>query len=399
MRPRWFVIWLTVSVVLNAVLLVAWLAALRPAPSPARAVTRPAVITNLLRPIRTNALLQPRLLSWKDIESDDYPTYAQNLRGIGCPPETVRDIIVADVNTLFERRRTSEVPHAAHQWWRLEPDPELAGQIAAKSAALERERRALLTTLLGEGWDIGDAVGGGETRGGDLGGPVLGDLSDDARRQVRAIERSSRERAEALVEGREDGKPLTAAESGQIERDLRTRLAAVLSPEQLEEYLLRHSLTARNLRTRLKGIEVTPEEFRGLFHALDAIESERATLAETTDPVARKRLAELDQKEQAALERGIGAARYVRLRLDQDAVFRETWTVAERAGVAAEHVIPLYQVNQAAIEERRRVLANDALAPEEQTRLLAELYEQRLLALRALVGEQAFQKLQALEPP
>lgn len=399
MRARWFLIWLTVSVVLNAVLLAAWLTALRPPPSTPPVVIRPAAVTNLLRPIRTNVLFQPRLLTWKDVESEDYPTYVQNLRGIGCPADTVRDIIVADVNALFARRRRGEVPHPSHQWWRLEPDPDLAGQIAAKTAELELERRNLLTTLLGAGWELGDPSSALERNGTDLGGPVLGELSEETRRQVRAIERLGRERGEALVQSREEGATVTAAEAAEIERELRARLAGVLNAEQLEEYLLRHSLTAQSLRTRLKGVEVTPEEFRSLFQALDAIESERSGLAGTTAPLAQKRLAELEQKEQAAIERGLGAARYVRLRLGQDAVFRETWTAAERAGVAAEHVIPLYQVNQVALDERRRVLADASLAPEEQARLLAELYAQRLLALRALVGEEAFQRLQALDPP
>ena len=399
MRPRWVVIWLTVSAVLNVVLLAAWLAALRPAPTAERSVARRAVVTNILRPIRTHVLFQPRLLTWKDIESDDYLTYVRNLRGIGCPPETVRDVIVADVNALFAHRRTAEVPHAAHQWWRLKPDPELASQIAAKSLELERERRGLLATLLGAGWEAGGPPGEDEAPGGDLGGPVLGDLSEEARRQVRAIERLGRDRAESGMQAGEEGKSLTTAEAAQIEREMRTRLAAVLNPEQLEEYLLRHSSTAQRLRSQLQEVDVTPEEFRSLFKAMDAIEAEKAALAETSDPISRKRLAELELKEQTALEKGVGTARYVRLRLGQDAVFRETWTAAERAGVAAEHVIPLYQVNQAAIEERRRLLADDSLRPDEQNRRLAELYEQRLVALRALVGEDAFQRLQALEQP
>lgn len=400
MRPRWSVIWLTVSAVLNLVLLVAWLAAIRPAPAPERSVARRTVVTNILRPIRTNVLFQPRLLSWKDIESDDYPSYVRNLRGIGCPPETVRDIIVADVNALFARRRAVEVPHAAQQWWRLEPDSELAALITTRSAELERERRDLLRSLLGPGWEEGITTGESLAAGDELSGPVLGELTEEARRQVRAIERASRERAATLVREHSDGGNLTPAESARLERETRARLAEVLNPEQLEEYLLRHSLTAQRLRTELKELDVTPEEFRSLFKTVDALDAEKAELGEEgSDPVSRKRLAELEQKEQAALEKGVGTARYVRLRLAQDDVFRDTWNVAEKAGVAAEQVIPIYQVNQAAIEERRRVLADASLPPEEQTRRLAELYAQRLVALRALVGADAFQRLQVLEQP
>src|SRR5690349_13940800 len=38
---------------------------------------------------------------WRQMESEDYQQYLANLRAIGCPEKTVRDIILADVNDLF----------------------------------------------------------------------------------------------------------------------------------------------------------------------------------------------------------------------------------------------------------------------------------------------------------
>jgi hypothetical protein len=42
---------------------------------------------------------------WSQIESTNYFTYISNLRAIGCPPQTVRDLIVADVDGLYAPRR------------------------------------------------------------------------------------------------------------------------------------------------------------------------------------------------------------------------------------------------------------------------------------------------------
>src|SRR5215211_7150065 len=44
-------------------------------------------------------------LDWRVVESEDYKKYIANLRASGCPEETIRDIIVADVNKLFEARK------------------------------------------------------------------------------------------------------------------------------------------------------------------------------------------------------------------------------------------------------------------------------------------------------
>src|SRR3989442_340408 len=45
-----------------------------------------------------------KLLDWRTVESDDYKKYIANLRAVGCPEKTVRDVIIADVNELYRQR-------------------------------------------------------------------------------------------------------------------------------------------------------------------------------------------------------------------------------------------------------------------------------------------------------
>lgn len=42
---------------------------------------------------------------WGQLESADYRTYIVNLRGIGCPAQTIHDIIAADLDSLYASRR------------------------------------------------------------------------------------------------------------------------------------------------------------------------------------------------------------------------------------------------------------------------------------------------------
>src|SRR5688500_9244121 len=42
--------------------------------------------------------------SWASLESTDFKTYIANLRVFGCPEQTIRDIIVAEVNKFYEPR-------------------------------------------------------------------------------------------------------------------------------------------------------------------------------------------------------------------------------------------------------------------------------------------------------
>ena len=103
--------------------------------------------------IKTNVVVRRLHFKWEDVESDDYPTYVANLREIGCPESTIRDIIVADVNQLYAKKQANEIVSPDQQWWRSEPDPALVQTASKKLDALEKERRDLLTSLLGPGWE------------------------------------------------------------------------------------------------------------------------------------------------------------------------------------------------------------------------------------------------------
>src|SRR5438128_2205669 len=69
---------------------------------------------------RTNFVVRRERFSWRQIESADYPTFILNLREIGCPEQTIRDIIIADVNALYSFKRATNLLTSEQQWWRSE---------------------------------------------------------------------------------------------------------------------------------------------------------------------------------------------------------------------------------------------------------------------------------------
>ena len=42
---------------------------------------------------------------WSQIESDDYKEYIQNLRDIGCPEETIRNLVKQDLDKYYDQRK------------------------------------------------------------------------------------------------------------------------------------------------------------------------------------------------------------------------------------------------------------------------------------------------------
>ena len=119
-----------VSLGINVTLLAAWW--LFPRHRPASLAEEAALLAST-NSSRTNFVVRRQIFSWREIESPDYPTFISNLRGIDCPEQTIRDIIIADVNALYSLKRATNLVTSEQQWWRSEPDPAVVRAAAEKS--------------------------------------------------------------------------------------------------------------------------------------------------------------------------------------------------------------------------------------------------------------------------
>ena len=105
-----------------------------------------------------------KVFDWRTVESTDYRAYIANLRAIGCPEETIRDIIRADVNKLFESRaRSQRAGTNRFEYWK--PGNAVTNlvnpEFLKQQAELALEKKALLKELLGtEAADKPDLSGG-----------------------------------------------------------------------------------------------------------------------------------------------------------------------------------------------------------------------------------------------
>jgi len=400
MRSR-VIMLLSLSLNLFLVLAMGWLyvtlTRLGERPVVIRRLPRPPPLTNVVRVVKTNVVVRRQFFSWRELESSDYPTYIANLRAIGCPEPTIRDIIVADVNQLYARRRATEIRTDTELWWRSEPDMDLLQEAADKTQALDAERRELLTRLLGPNWEMGGEALGVPDTSISFTGHLLGDLTPEVKQAVREIETRSRDRREAYRRGQQsEGKPIDPAELAALRQQTREELAKVLNPEQLEEYLLRYSNNASQLRESLRGFHATQEEFRGLFRATDAIDLQLEALGQATDSASVKRRQELEQQRDAAVQEVLKPERYAYYKLNQDPVFQQARETAEQIGASPESVLPFYQLTQETERERQRILRDPTLTPEQQSEHLATVYQHQLDALRKVLGEEAFQRYQSV---
>lgn len=392
MRSRTILI---ASLALNLLLVSGWYYSAQKKSTP----PAPPKITHPFNPFehetRTNIVVRRLNFTWHEVESADYAAYIKNLREIGCPESTIRDIIVADVNQLYAHRREKEIIPAEFEWWKSDLDAEAQRKNNDKLKGLETERRAMLDRLLGPQWETTLRDDTADHGGINLNGPVLGDLSPEAKDKVYEITQRAQLQMKQLEDAAEkNGRPLDANAVVQIRQQNRSELAKVLSPAQLEEFLLRYSETAKKMREEFRGLTLLPDEFRNLFRSRDPVEDQLALYGASSDPTSARMEESLTAQREAILRSTLGPDRYAAYRLGQDPLYRQALITAQQAGVTANLITPLYQINQATEAELVRIQNDATMTAEQKNEALIAAEAERERTLEKVLGSDAYQKLQ-----
>lgn len=341
---------------------------------------------------RTNVIVRRQFFSWREVESADYPTYIANLRDIGCPEQTIRDIIIADVNAMYSRRRATELVSAEQQWWKSEPDQAVLLAAAEKSRALEDERRGLLARLLGTNWESGDIVSlpRPSRPGIVLDGQVLGNLPPETKQAIQEVSLRSQDKLQAYLDDQQrQGKSPDPVEIAKLRQQTRLDLQKILTPTQLEEFLLRYSQNANDLRNdfgQLRFFNPTPDEFRAVFRATDTLDQQIAMLADATDPNSVAQRKALEDQRENAIKIALGAKRFAQFQQLQDPLYRDAYALAEQAG-APEAAQTIYEINVATLAEQERIRANTNLTDDQKTIELKRVELEQLKANTVASGQ------------
>lgn len=193
---------------------------------------------------------------WRQVESPDYKQYLANLRGIGCPEKTIKDIIVADVNDLFSSRSRSITATNQYQFWRKVPLSwgEEQRQQLRDLYAQKQEVLKTLGVVRGDASDFTDLLGEAFRDNLEEHELELAFLPEPKQQQVR----------EALFQAAQQ-EVVGNDNSDTVEQQTQARLQSLLTPEEFKEYELRTSPDAVQLRGVLDPVDLTEQEFRVIF--------------------------------------------------------------------------------------------------------------------------------------
>jgi hypothetical protein len=343
--------------------------------------------------IKTNVVVRHENFTWDQIESTNYVVFIKNLHAVGCPEQTIRDIIISEVNRLYARRRLDEVAYPSYQWWRSEPDASVVQAAAAKLEALETERRGVLTSLLGLGWDAQSneliAARGGIT----LTGPILGDLPPEAKEAVYAIAARAQLKIEAYQAAQlGQNKAVDPMEMVRLREEPLMQLVSVLNPAQYEEYALRYSPSAQQLREQMRSIALTQDQFRDLFNAINSINGQPVFYYTGKDPILLGQQQQLRAQSDAIIKATLGEQLYAAYQLNQDPLYRSSKATAEQLGVPDASVMSVYEINRATQAELDRIRKDTNMTSDEKVEALSQTQVEQQQSLEQILGPEAFER-------
>ena len=331
--------------------------------------------------------------SWSQLESSDYRQYIANLRAIGCPESTIKDIILTDVMRLYAQRRGQYYLNGrGFKFWETDEKRKLKQpQIEEREkqlAAIDKELPAVLRELLGINYErevnkyFVDA---------DLDNRRLAFLSDDKRSQLLALrDQFEGERERAMYQSQ--GGKLPAADIDQlrqIDQEQDAALSQLLTPQDKEGYELSMSPTADRLRKELIGFNPTEDEFREMFRRQKAIDSAYQFEDPNDDSVRALKAAD-EQAMMAEFKAQLPPDRVAQLDRSQDPDYQNLCVLSERFDLPDGTSQALLDMRKAAEDQKRELLSNKDIAPERVEVALKAIQAETEQAARTALGDQAF---------
>ena len=378
---------------------VGWLVKSRPAP--AITASDPLQTNIATRPTESRpapAAAEPakpaQSFGWRMVESEDYKKYIANLRAIGCPEETIRDIIKADVNKLFaSRKQALNASTNKFEFWK-------AGNFFAsimdeekikQSQELAKEKRALLKELLGvEPEEKPDLLGGMNPFE-----SMLDFLPASKQTEVAEVfQKYQAKMMKGFSGGAPDADDMKKMQATQ--KEMEAELGKLLTPQEFEDYQLRMSQTAMVMRMQLASFDPNEQEFRDIFKAKKKFDDEFGIYGMASQDKAEKEKYNAAKKElDAQMKQTLGDTRYADYERAQDWAYQAIYRVAERNSLPKDSAVKVYDMKKAAEDQAKTLRQDTTLSSEARTAALQGIRTETEASIRTVFGEKAWTSYQS----
>lgn len=322
--------------------------------------------------------------TWDTLNTTDLAAMVQRLRERGFPVEVIRAIIAAQLRELYAARERALDPTAngGSFWKNYSIDP----KIQAARMQLYREQQKALRTLLGADAEPRDNINA--LYQGRRFDSVPADKVDAVQGVLRDFEDARQDLYSSAggTIGPELQKRIAA-----LEKDQHDALARVLSPQELEEWDVRNSDSARSLRYQLSAFDPTEQEFRALYKLQAEFDERFGRLYVNPGPEELQRRGEAQRQMNDQIKAMLGPVRGAEYERANDYNYRQTSLLVARLEMPPETTNQIYAV-QKDIQDRLRDTYRagpDAVANRQS--LLAALEQEAQARITSLLGTRGFE--------
>ncbi|MFM2295368.1 MAG: hypothetical protein RLZZ350_1781 [Verrucomicrobiota bacterium] len=326
---------------------------------------------------------------WSHLADTDFKKYRDHLRAVGCPDDTVRDILTAEIDDWFLQRRRAALDELQRQFWdKLAADIHSLDNSAMHQllAKLVAERDRLLADVLGADEKNDDDEELRRTRRMEA---RYAWLPAETRTRLLALEKDFAARNQALdkeIRERVPQTPETDADKTRrknLEDELTLARKRLFTPAELAEYELRNSSGAR-WAANLSGFEPSEMEWRTLAAARRDYDA--AFAKKPNDETKRQ----LDAAWQQQLQATLGTERFAQYQLASDGDLRQTRRITVRYGLPDSLAQETAAMQREAVSASQLVRENSALTPDVRESALRLIQQETRRSLAAKLGAKVF---------
>ena len=330
-----------------------------------------------------------RTFNWESVESADYRQYIANLRSVGCPDKTIRDIILADVTELYDqRKKLVRAGGKKFEYWKPGMAAMMMGggddETRNKLKAVDDERDKVLRDL------------GIEPDHKSQTAQVLGQLDnifaflpEEKRGTVMKIMSDMQAK---IAKTMENGTP-DMAELSKVQKEMDKSIKALLTPEEALDYDLRLSNTANMMRMQSAGYEPSEKEFLDVFKLKKSFNDEFSMLVQPGDlpKDEQEKRAAADKKLKEDIKATLGDQRYAEYERAQDYNFQAMLNAAKKSDLGLAEAAQVYDMKKLAEQKAAELRSNSKLSNEDRTAALQAIRTETERSMQQTLGEKGWQ--------
>jgi len=341
-------------------------------------------------------------ISWRDLQAAELKAFVARLRAVNCPEETIKDLVLAELNRRFSKQQRSLWSEQSNQdYWKpyqhkFDPAEQKKNRDRSKQMqAMQKEKTALIVELFGvdvekqrmkeEGYDT-------ENMGWNPAGN-LSFLPEAKREAVQKYLDDFQEKEQefyASVSGSWDAD--ARAKQKKLEQEKLAGLAQFLTSEELREYKLRSSQIAQQISSDLHGVDLTRTQYEALFDIRSQYGDSIYNYDSGNDAETIKKIEQNKKDMQAEIAAALGADKSAELERAQDYQYQQLASLARHNDLPPETAPKIYDFKQAAEKAAAALKASQDLTPEERQAALAQIRAETEASVKTALGDKLFKR-------